>query len=255
MTPDRPSERAGLQIDQAAPNLWRPASAVVMIPMLLFVAVYAFLAFLPEAVSVSILDRFALSPLKVTGVQAVQLSSEEILLTFLTHVFLHADVVHLLVNCFWFYIFAQPLAVRFRAARHFSLSERITGSFVFMALFLSASVFSGLCYILMNTQEAVILIGASGAISAVMGASIRLGLRRYQPGGISRGRPLSIIDPKVLLASSLYIGSNLLLLTPYGDYLLFGAPAGQVAWEAHISGFLFGLVMLSYFDRLTLPRR
>ena len=76
MTPDRPSERTWLQIDQAAPNLWRPASAVVIIPMLLFVAVYAFLAFLPEAVSVSILDRFALSPLKVTGVQAVELSSE-----------------------------------------------------------------------------------------------------------------------------------------------------------------------------------
>ena len=209
---------------------------------------------MPSDWSMVFVERFSLSPMSVSG-QHADATGNDVTHTFLTHAFLHADWAHLLLNCFWFYVFAQPLATRFGAGRHAPILQQLSGSFIFLAFFLSAAVLSGFVYVLINLHTHVALVGASGAISAVMGAAIRVGLRRFQPGGLEKGRALSILDPKVLVVTALFVGSNLVILRPAGHFLLLGTEAGQVAWEAHIAGFLYGLIIFSYFDRLTLSGR
>ncbi|MCI5043597.1 MAG: rhomboid family intramembrane serine protease [Aquisalinus sp.] len=250
----RPSSKPVWEVHQKTPGLWWPPALIILLLISVFGFVHFLQSLLPTQGSFLLLERFALSPTKASGLSP-DVTSDGVMYTFLTHAFLHADAAHLILNSFWFYVFAQPLAMRFCAGRHNSTVQQLSGSFIFLAFFLSAAVFSGFIYVLMNLQVYVVLVGASGAISAVMGAAIRVGLRRFQPGGVESGKALSILDPKVFTASVLFIGSNLALLTPAGDFLLFGGDAARVAWEAHIAGYLYGLVMFSYFDRLTLSGR
>ena len=51
-------------------------------------------------------------------------------------------------------------------------------------------------------------------------------------------------DRRILLASAVFIGINLLAIIGFGK---FGA-AGAIAWEAHVGGYLFGLLAFGAFD-------
>src|SRR5690606_7311518 len=74
---------------------------------------------------------------------------------FVTHVFVHADLTHLIVNSAWFLAFATPVARRL-------------GSVRFLAFFVVCGVGGALLFLPINTAP---MIGASGAISGLMGAA------------------------------------------------------------------------------------
>ena len=169
--------------------------------------------------------------------------------TFLTYGLLHADITHLGFNAVWLLAFASPVARRFGVGR--------------FLLFFAVTVAAGaLAYLVVHPGERAILVGASAGISGMMGAAARFA---FEPGGsldmwhgdrahadLVPAAPLVVAlrNPRVLTFVGVWFGLNLL----FGLGSLSFAGANQsVAWEAHVGGFLAGLLLFSAFDPLSRP--
>ena len=157
------------------------------------------------------------------------------------HFFLHANWAHVAMNGLWLLVFATPVARRLGGVRYLALAllSAAAGAFTFMALHWGADV---------------ILLGASGGVSGLMGAAVRL---IYAGGGtLAQGlradmrhvRPLtfmqSIALPGPRLFILVWIGLNVVI-----SFIGFGADMDNIASEAHIGGFFAGLVLFGLFDR------
>ncbi|MEN2495314.1 MAG: hypothetical protein TECD_01236 [Hyphomicrobiaceae bacterium hypho_1] len=161
----------------------------------------------------------------------------------ITHALLHSDWIHLFSNNAWLLAFG-------------SLIARRTSRLGFFLLFIICTICGGLTYLAINGFVKSIVIGMSGAVSGLMGASFRfifLELEnnsiknlQYNPRSILR---LSLINAlqhrKTMMATGIWIAMNFLLavLGPrmFGD--------GGIAWEAHLGGFLAGFLFFGTVDR------
>ncbi len=163
------------------------------------------------------------------------------------HFFLHADWTHVAMNALWMLVFATPVARRMGGAR-------------FLALTLLSAAAGAMAFVLLHWGEDVLLVGASGGVSGLMGASVRLiyaegmplfiGLRRdvrhVRP--LTFAQALTLPGPRVFVL--VWIGINIVIsLVGFGA----GQGMGRIAGEAHIAGFFAGLALLSLFDRPASP--
>lgn len=164
-----------------------------------------------------------------------------------TYTGLHGDWVHLGLNGLWLAAFGSAVARRFGPLR-------------FAGLFILSGVAGAAAFLLVHPFGLVPVVGASAAISGAVAAAMRFA---FEPGApLGPGRSLSVASegayfvPALPLARVFRDGRAVtFLLTWFGCNLLFGAfarPLGigdaTVAWEAHIGGFLFGLLAFSLFD-------
>jgi membrane associated rhomboid family serine protease len=155
-----------------------------------------------------------------------------------TYVFLHGGFAHLAINMVWLAAFGSPLANRF-------------GTHWFLAFFAATGLASvGLFWAVHPYGEAP-LVGASGAISGMMGAAARFGFRIDRSSGKAAfaGAPLPIAA--VLRSRGVMTFLAVWMVINLVTGLVSFAPgiAGQIAWEAHIGGFVAGFFGLRYFDR------
>lgn len=164
--------------------------------------------------------------------------------TFLTYAFIHGDLTHLTFNTVWLLAFGSPVARRFGSVRFL----------LFMAL---AAVAGAAMHLATHFGELLPMIGASASISGAMGAAIRFA---FQPGGAVAlwrdpaeayrlpATPLrtSLRDRRVLAFLVIWFGANW-LFGRFGVVALNGVEQA-IAWQAHIGGFLFGLLAFSAFD-------
>ena len=137
-------------------------------------------------------------------------------------VFLHADWIHLLGNLIFLLIFGLP-------------AERVMGGRRFLALFLLGGAMANLGAVLAIDTPDRVIIGASGAVSAVIGAYLAL----FPGARLGVVLPLGLFLEFVRVPAFLLIGLWVLLQVLFA----YSGPAfGAVAWPAHIAGFLFGVV-------------
>lgn len=148
--------------------------------------------------------------------------------------FLHADWVHLLGNLVFLLIFGLP-------------AERVMGGWRFLVLFLVGGAAANLAAVLAIDAPDRVIIGASGAVSAVIGAYLAL----FPGAKLGVVLPLGLFLEFVRVPASLLIGLWALLQVVFA----YSGPAfGAVAWPAHIAGFLFGIVF-ALLSRATIARR
>ncbi len=155
-----------------------------------------------------------------------------------THGFLHGDWTHALVNLVWLSAFGSAVARRFGTGRFL----------LFMAL---ATVCGAAAHYVFHAESLSPVIGASGAVSACMGAAARFA---FLPGALRTAN--SETQPALSLVQSLSNrGIMTFVLIWFGLNWLFGAGflaipgvEAQIAWEAHMGGFLFGLLSFGLFD-------
>jgi membrane associated rhomboid family serine protease len=148
--------------------------------------------------------------------------------------FLHADWVHLLGNLIFLLIFGLP-------------SERVMGGSRFLVLFLVGGATANLAAVLAIDAPDRIIIGASGAVSAVIGAYLAL----FPGAKLGVVLPLGLFLEFVRVPASLLIGLWALLQVVFA----YSGPAfGAVAWPAHIAGFLFGIIF-ALATRAAIARR
>lgn len=153
--------------------------------------------------------------------------------TLLSHIFLHANLVHILMNA------GAALAFGPAVARQFGPGVRAGGTF--LLFFLLCGVAGGLGYVALHPQGTEQVVGASGAISGLWGGAARLlGRRRGLWGlweGPVRGQVVAVIVLNLLIALTGFATDGL-----------------NIAWEAHIAGFLAGLLLIGPFARLARAR-
>ncbi|MBK6332793.1 MAG: rhomboid family intramembrane serine protease [Thermomonas sp.] len=148
--------------------------------------------------------------------------------------FLHADWIHLLGNLVFLLIFGLP-------------AERVMGGWRFLVLFLLGGAVANLAAVLAIGAPDRVIIGASGAVSAVIGAYLAL----FPGARLGVVLPLGLFLEFVRVPASLLIGLWALLQLVFA----YSGPAfGAVAWPAHIAGFLFGVVF-ALFARAAIARR
>jgi membrane associated rhomboid family serine protease len=161
--------------------------------------------------------------------------------TFVTYSLLHADWMHLLFNAVWLLAFGTPLARRFGTVR-------------FLAFFAVTAAAGAVAHLVTHFGQMVPMVGASGAISGAMSGAMRFAFQRGGPltfGGSKSYRvpALSLADsfrdPRVLAFLAVWFGLNLLF--GLGSVSLTGNEQ-PVAWQAHVGGFLAGLLLFSWFD-------
>lgn len=147
----------------------------------------------------------------------------------ITQMFLHASWAHVIMNAVFGLVFATPL-LQFMRVRGIGQGARLVS---FVSLYLVCGVLAGLGYAALNSASLSPMIGASGAVSGLMGASMRL-------KGFARGRQIWR-DKQFVSFSLVFLVINLLSIF---ISMSPGAQAGQVAWQAHICGYLAGAVLI-----------
>ncbi len=166
--------------------------------------------------------------------------------TFFTYAFLHADVLHIGVNLAWLLPFGTALARRF-------------GTWRYAAFMLVVSAAGAFAHLVSHPGAMVPMIGASAAISGAMAAALRfifqhggpLGLWRADPGGEAYRVPAasliaSLRDPRFLIFVGVWFGLNALF--GLGSVPIGGEQGQEIAWQAHIGGFVAGFFLFSAFD-------
>jgi membrane associated rhomboid family serine protease len=164
--------------------------------------------------------------------------------SFLTYSLLHADLTHIAFNMLWLLPFGSAVARRFGAIRFF--------------LFLAVTAIAGAAaHLATHTHELAPMIGASAAVSGAMAAAIRFAFGRGSFLSFRRGDadaaakvpalPLfkALRHPRVIAFLAVWFGINIIFGLGSNP---FTAQSQSVAWQAHIGGFLAGLLLFSLFD-------
>jgi len=151
-------------------------------------------------------------------------------LTILTSMFLHGGWMHLIGNMLYLWVFGNNVEDAMGHLRFL----------VFYGLCGAAAVFA---QALPNPASTIPMIGASGAISGVLGGYLLL----YPHARVLVGIPLGFIIHTARLPALWVLGFWFLLQII--NTLLAGKGQGGVAWGAHIGGFIAGMLLLPLFRR------
>lgn len=219
--------------------------------MALLIAVHAIRLSLPDELDITLLLLFAFIPSRYAG-EAMLLPGGYLacVTSFVTYTLVHGGWLHLVVNLLWMLAFGSAVARRIGDRR-------------FLVFSACAGVAGALVHLMLHFGEQVPMIGASAAISGQMAGALRF-IFRANPGayGPGMGRDLAmaplaslrqtLTDPRILLFLAIWLILNLSF--GLSAFPLGGSTAGSgIAWEAHIGGFLFGLLCFGFFDRTAQP--
>jgi membrane associated rhomboid family serine protease len=228
-----------------------PAVVLGLVAFLCFVHAMVALV-LPVDASEALLEWFAFEPLRY-GFAVGPVGPEgplpgglpAAIWTFLTYAFLHVNFTHLAFNLIWLVAFGTPVARRF-------------GTWRFLAFFAFTAATGALAHLISHLGEDVPTIGASAAVLGMMAAAMRFVFQPGGPLGFPRlgetetyrvpAKPLAALvrDPRLLLFGLAWFGLNALLGLPL--FAMPGMEGASVAWQAHIGGFIGGLLAFAVFD-------
>ena len=180
-----------------------------------------------------------LKALKFSLFQTFVLDGDTALWTVVTYSFLHASWEHVIFNCLWMLAFGSPLMKRFKTVR-------------FMLFFAVTAAAAAVFHAAFNLYDVSVLVGASGGVSGLTAAALRfaVGPNGFGSGSETWSKPAMTLsaalrDKRVLVFIAVWFGINLLAglgVSPGGGGDL------RIAWEAHVGGFLAGLMLFSLFD-------
>ena len=147
------------------------------------------------------------------------------LFSVLTSMFLHGGIAHVVFNMWFLWIFGNNV-------------EEAFGRLRYILMYIAGGVGATLTFVAVNPDSTIPLVGASGAIAAVLGSYAVL-----FPGH----RVLSLLGWFIVpVPAAVFLGVWFVLQ--------FGLGGTNVAWEAHAGGFAFGFALTLLFRRRLLRR-
>lgn len=157
----------------------------------------------------------------------------EALFTLITSLFLHGGWMHLLGNMLFLWVFADNI-------------EGTIGNLRFLVFYLAGGVAATLFHGLINPSSSLPLIGASGAISAILGAYLVM----FPHSKIKV--LILILFTSFRIPALAFLGIWIInqFIDGYGSLGAVSAEGEGIAYWAHIGGFLFG-VTVGFFARKT----
>lgn len=153
-------------------------------------------------------------------------------ITLITSMFLHGGFLHLAGNMLYLWIFGNNV-------------EDALGHFRYLIFYFLCGIAAAYLHILTAPYSKLPMIGASGAVSGVLGAYLLL---------FPRARVLSLIFlgffwDLVRVPAMIVLGFWIVLQLVYGIFSLGGPSGGGVAWFAHVGGFVAGMALLFIFKK------
>lgn len=214
--------------------------------------IYRAFAFIPARLSL-LIDPQSLLPTRSTLDYDAQEALEQLnaamgvsrlsILTLFSYAFLHAGWTHLGVNALTLAAFGSPVARRL-------------GDFPFLVFLAGGAVAGAGAHFLLHPLDLTPMVGASAAISAAMAGIVRFA---FAPGAILGGtRPdrRALQSPAESLATLAGNRSAVTFVVIwFATNALFGAfpqtlgSNAAVAWEAHVGGFVYGLLTFALFEK------
>jgi membrane associated rhomboid family serine protease len=152
--------------------------------------------------------------------------------TLITSMFLHGGWMHLIGNMLYLWVFGNNI-------------EDVMGHAKYALFYLTCGILAALSHALTNPSSPVPMVGASGAISGVLGAYVLL---------FPRARVLVLMPGLGLtrVAAGFVLGMWFVMQLLSGG-MSIGREGGGVAFFAHIGGFLAGMVLIGLFKRQDVP--
>ncbi len=185
----------------------------------------------------SLVPREITSGVDLAGVQVIRDSlgnTAEILhystplpvyFNFLSSMFMHGDIMHIFGNMMFLLIFGDNL-------------ENLLGHFRYAIFYIVCGLAAACAQIVMDTNSVIPMLGASGAISGVLGGYLLL-----FPTKPVRAIMFNVVTTvPAYVALGLWIGYQILL------GFLTSSATGGVAYAAHIGGFFAGLLLIKPFS-------
>ncbi len=172
-----------------------------------------------------VLYTYGLVPAKY-NVDAISMYFSTInhIISLFSYMFLHGGFFHFVGNMLFLYVFGDNV-------------EDYLGHFRFVIFYVLCGLFSGLFHLALNPISRIPTIGASGAIAGIMGAYFLL----YPRSKILTIIPIIIIPFFIEIPAFIFLGGWFLIqfynLAGQGDM-------SQIAWWAHIGGFLSGIALI-----------
>lgn len=254
----------------APPRRREPAfnvPAVIVVVCVVLLAIYGLFSLAPGETKDAVIAEFAFMPARAAialdwarsqlqeSAQAVPQATLDASIgdgggrwwTLVTYALLHGSWAHVGFNCLWLVAFGSPVARRFAAPR-------------FLALLLVAAVAGAVVQFFWDMASFVPVIGASAGVSGAMGAAVRFVFRsNEEPRQIfDRARLEQAYRLPALSLREIFTNRTALAFVVFwfatdlvfGLYpSLSGISDAPVAWQAHIGGFLVGLLAFPLFDR------
>ena len=228
------NNRVVIPIRDNIPTRTVPIITISLILVNTLVFVYA--AFMPASAEKGLVMKYGLVPREflLSLHQHPELLPYNVL-TIFTSMFLHGGFLHLGGNMLYLWIFGNNI-------------EDATGHLGFIFFYGLSGIAAALLQFIYDPLANIPMIGASGAISGVLGAYLLL-------FPYARIKTLIFI---IIFITTVNLPAIVLLTIWFFMQVLFAQTEG-VAWSAHIGGFLFGLASIKLFTlgrpRVRAPRR
>ncbi|MDW5563987.1 MAG: rhomboid family intramembrane serine protease [Methanomassiliicoccus sp.] len=201
------------------------------------------IAIIAVTLGLALLKRFELTPLLVLGnlgiffvtlfanqwlifhelaFQPADLENGTALYTLFTSMFIHFNFAHVIGNMLFLFFLGSPLEARI-GKRRFAL--------VYFSAGIVGSLLAAIYFIVLGTNLYVLMMGASGAISGLVGTLLVLYPRDEIP---------MFVGPLFLPKVPVWIAAFSWFII---DVLLVFVTSSEVSWQAHVGGFMAGLVV------------
>lgn len=226
---------------QREPIFNAPRSIIILLGI--FIAVHVLRGFVSPQSDVWWTFALAFVPARYSGmVDQLPGGSLTAFTSWVTHAFVHGDILHLLINSAWMLAFGSAMVRRFGITR-------------FLGFAAVCTIAGAAAFLLGNWGQLVPMVGASGAIAGLMGGTMRFlfsamtGPRPRDLHDNIRAVPRmslgeALTDRRIVLATGGWVLINLAF--GYGASAL--TSAGGIAWEAHLGGYFAGLLLFGLFD-------
>lgn len=195
--------------------------------MAVCIGIFIAMKLMPDQAAISLLNRYGMVPIRYSGLHAGL--PFDGYLSFLTNLFLHASWTHLIVNMWFLWIFAD------------NVEDRM-GRLPFLIFYLVCGVFATILQWYFDPMLAIPVIGASGAIAGVLAAYFFL----YPLESVIVFFPPIVVQVPAITFLGLWV---LLQLHNATTSVIFEGTTVDVAWWAHLGGFVAGSVLYRFFIR------
>jgi membrane associated rhomboid family serine protease len=207
-----------------------PRRSFAFVNALLIVAnivVFIYQVSLPPRANLALVNTYGVVPARAERVLAHPGANIAITaVSLVTSMFLHGGILHILGNMLFLWVFGG------------SVEDRLGHKF-YLLFYMLCGIGAGITHIVANWGSPLPSVGASGAISGVMGAYIVL----FPFSRILTLVPLLFFFFTVRIPALLVLGIWFAIQFLSGVSTLGGVNQGGVAWWAHIGGFVLGALM------------
>ncbi len=213
-------------------------SVLVIIVVCTFVHLIRMYA-LSEEADFALVVRLAFIPARWSGIYSIDPYT---FISGITYSLLHGGWGHLAINMIWLAAFGTPLANRM-------------GTMRFLLFWATTAFCSAAFFFLFHAASHVPLVGASGAISAMMAAAARFGFVTTKAGRARKFAgpvlPLTLVLRHRMAITFILLWFAINLVAGFG--FLGTGEGNQIAWEAHIGGFLSGFFLIQLLGEKKYP--